>query len=130
MLQRVSAVIIRNKKILLVTGHNSKAHWTPGGGVEENESLEEALKREIKEELNAEVKSSKDYLNYDSEHLMSHKPIRIYCYIVEINGTVKPQKEITSIKWCSKEDIKKRRVIITAGIKDILIPQLIEDNLL
>lgn len=46
------AVIFRRK----ITGNETKEYYAlPGGGVNENESLEECLKRELNEELNIDV---------------------------------------------------------------------------
>lgn len=54
---RVSAIIISNNKILLI--HRKKEgreYWVfPGGGVEEGETNEQALIREVKEETNLDV---------------------------------------------------------------------------
>lgn len=49
---RVSAIIIKDKKILLIHRiKNGDEYWViVGGGVEEGEGLEEALKREVLEE--------------------------------------------------------------------------------
>lgn len=49
---RVQGVIIENNKILLLEhSFKNRRFWAlPGGGVEKNENLEQALKREIKEE--------------------------------------------------------------------------------
>jgi ADP-ribose pyrophosphatase YjhB (NUDIX family) len=59
--KRVAAVIIKGKKILLMYRiKNGREYFVfPGGGVEENESLETALIREIKEEFNIDVKIEK-----------------------------------------------------------------------
>ncbi len=47
--EAVRAIIIKNDKILLI--HSNKGDYKfPGGGVEENESHDEALIREVKEE--------------------------------------------------------------------------------
>jgi ADP-ribose pyrophosphatase YjhB (NUDIX family) len=52
---RVAAIIIRSKRLLLVTGHGSDLYWTPGGKLEGHESLEVALKRALVEELSLHV---------------------------------------------------------------------------
>jgi hypothetical protein len=60
MQKRVRAVIIKNNKILLIKRtKKDSVYWViPGGAVEENETSEDALKRECKEEL-LEAKSQK-----------------------------------------------------------------------
>ena len=59
--QRVAAVIIKERKILLMHRIKDGREYFvfPGGGVEENESLESALVREIKEEFNIDIKIEK-----------------------------------------------------------------------
>lgn len=58
------AVIYRRKK----KDNRIKEYYTiPGGGVEENETNEEALKRELKEELNIEVDIEKYLFKIDTE---------------------------------------------------------------
>lgn len=50
-----AAFIFRGKRLLLI--HNPRKGWeTPGGIIEEGETVIEALKREVKEECNLNVK--------------------------------------------------------------------------
>lgn len=50
------AVIINKKKILLLNIRSTGRFSFPGGGVEIGEKIKNALKREIKEEIGAEIK--------------------------------------------------------------------------
>lgn len=56
---RCQAVIIKNDRILVLRQYNhkrSEEYWMlPGGGLETNESEEECIKREIKEETNLDI---------------------------------------------------------------------------
>ncbi len=57
MQKRVRAIIINEGLVVLIKRIKSdKTYYVfPGGGVEENEGIEQALKREVKEEINVEV---------------------------------------------------------------------------
>ena len=57
---RASAIIVKNAKILLIHRLNhGREYWVlPGGGVEEGETPEQAVTREVKEETNLDVISS------------------------------------------------------------------------
>lgn len=58
----VRGVIIKGKKILMIYRAKSGDYKFPGGGVEEGETYEEALVREIKEETGATILSIKGEL--------------------------------------------------------------------
>ncbi|MBU3144507.1 NUDIX hydrolase [Clostridium sp. CF012] len=53
---RVAGIIIHDNKLLIMKGEHSPYYYIPGGRVAMNELSEYAIIREIKEELNAEVK--------------------------------------------------------------------------
>ena len=58
---RVNGIILRDDKILLLKhdyiGKTGELWAPPGGGLQYGESVDEALKRELKEEINIELKS-------------------------------------------------------------------------
>lgn len=55
---RSSAIIIKNTRILLMHRKKGFEYWTfPGGGVEDGETWEEAVVREVKEETGLITKS-------------------------------------------------------------------------
>lgn len=107
-------IILKDNKILLIKRKNNDYFndlWSnPGGKVEPNESSEDAVIRELKEELDIEVKIVKkisDYHDYKEGTLFG-----IYSgYEVEIlKGTPKinePHK-ITEIKYFSADKLPKK----------------------
>ena len=48
----VGLVIVQNRKLLLAFSKNKNCFYLPGGKIDSNESSEDALRREIAEELN------------------------------------------------------------------------------
>ncbi|MDD4289810.1 MAG: NUDIX domain-containing protein [Patescibacteria group bacterium] len=85
--KRVRAVIIQDKKILTIKRTKFDIiYWViPGGGVEENETNERALVREVKEELGLDIKVKELILK-----MISKKPETIgqeeYFYLCDIVG--------------------------------------------
>src|SRR3989304_8979357 len=58
--ERMAAVIIRDKKLLLVTGFDLGVYWLPGGKPHEGESHLETITREVFEELGVKVNFGKN----------------------------------------------------------------------
>ncbi|MCR5215200.1 MAG: (deoxy)nucleoside triphosphate pyrophosphohydrolase [Eubacterium sp.] len=106
----VAAIIVADKndqKMLFSTqrGYGEfKDGWEfPGGKVEEGESPEQAIVREIKEELDTLIKVEKfiDKIEYDYPDF--HLSMDCFlCSILEGNLVL---KEHEAAKWLSKEDI-------------------------
>ena len=61
----VRALVVRKKKLLLVTGYDADFYWSPGGGIEKNESHLDALTRELEEELGVNIVYPQHYLSYE-----------------------------------------------------------------
>ena len=102
----VAAVIKRNNKIFVTQrGYGEfKDGWEfPGGQVEKGETKEEALIREIKEELDTVIKvdSYLDTIEYDYPDFHLSMDCFI-CSIVEGNLVLKEHEDS---KWIKKEEI-------------------------
>lgn len=103
----VVAAIIQNENKVLATkrgyGEFIDMWEFPGGKIEKDESKIEALKREIKEELNANiiVQDLITTINYDYPHF--HLVMHCYfCLLKDNNFTL---MEHSDAKWLSKEDL-------------------------
>ena len=102
----VAAIIKDNDKIFATQrGYGDlKGGWEfPGGKVEPHETLQEALKREIKEELDVEIEVD-DFLtkieyDYPNFHLSMN------CFFARIiNGKLK-LKEHSNAKWLTSDEL-------------------------
>lgn len=69
MRHRAVGIVIKDGKILLMHRlKNGREYYVfPGGGVEENENFEEALKREMMEELGVEISGQKLLFEFENE---------------------------------------------------------------
>jgi mutator protein MutT len=84
---RVRAVIIKDGKILLIKRIKADiTYWViPGGAVEKNETNEQALIRESKEELGIDVAIKDLLLKIDSEKPETKGQVELF-YLCEIIG--------------------------------------------
>ncbi|WP_165970684.1 NUDIX domain-containing protein [Actinomadura sp. 6K520] len=93
-------------ELLLVREHG-KAHWIfPGGKQEVGESSEQALRREVREELNAEVTQFSD-LGVVQGYTPDGRDLRIHLYCGEIDGEPQASSEISALNWLSRADLRK-----------------------
>lgn len=98
----VTALIVRNGAILMCQRHRDKylgLHWEfPGGKVEPNESFEQALIREVKEELHVDITSHREYyqdvMSYSNGHTYD-----VTFYIVDSFEGEPVNTEFEAIQW-------------------------------
>ncbi|MDO8509046.1 MAG: NUDIX domain-containing protein [Nanoarchaeota archaeon] len=130
MRKRISALIIENKKILLSRDKDLKFYSLPGGALDIGESIQQALSREIKEELNVPIIKSHYYSSYTSFNERLNIRQIDYNYLISINGTPSPSNEIAEIYWFNKEEFQLHpQMFFSPFLKEVL-PKLLEDSLL
>lgn len=104
-----AAVILKDQKILCVQRNENKFEYIskkwefPGGKVEENEQLEETIKREIQEELNIII-GVKSFL-IQVNHQYPDFKLKMDTFICEIiDGNLKLNEHL-DYKWLSVEEL-------------------------
>jgi 8-oxo-dGTP diphosphatase len=104
-----AAIIVENKKILCVQRNKGKYDYIsykyefPGGKLEEGENEEDALKREIAEELNLEIDVAEKFLVVTHEYL--DFDLTMHSYLCKANTEKLVLKEHIDAKWLFKNEL-------------------------
>ncbi len=92
----------------------------PGGKVEDNDTVEETLIKEAKEEADLELKPGKILLKDKSFIRPDEQTVKVFSYLCEVRDVsgLKISDDFTDYKWVTLEDLKS---ISHVGIEDELI---------
>ena len=127
---RIAGIFIKECKLLLVKGKEYKELWTVGGKVDGTETDEECLRRELMEEIGVEITNIKFYKKYPTTSFYNPDiQMEERVYIVSIQGDIKPNAEIESFVWFSKDDYYSKKYPMITHTEEELIPDLIKDNI-
>lgn len=104
---RTKALIINNKNIIL--GNENDIYQFPGGHLEDNETFEECLTREILEETGIEIDSNEikrpfmkvTYLNKDWPEIGKNRKSEIYYYLIETSKN----PDLSKVKYTEHEKL-------------------------
>jgi ADP-ribose pyrophosphatase YjhB (NUDIX family) len=97
-------IAIKNKQILLITDDEDD-YKLPGGRVEEKESLEETVKREVKEETSCDVRVI-DFVDTFTRFLNGTKYI-MFNYRIKLEGNPFPGNEAKTVGWYDYRNCQK-----------------------
>lgn len=117
--KRVSSIVVKDDKILLIhrRKHGDEYWVVPGGGIEEGETIEEGLAREVKEEMGLDLKkfflitTTSEKIHLDGQE----KEIEHYFYLCELSDGEPilggPEAEANSeenwfnLEWVNKNNL-------------------------
>ena len=104
----VNGIIFSKNRILIVKRREGihAGKWAFPGGLVENESLFDALKREIREETGLEILNKKEYISDYCYERENGENTTGTCFLVYAkNEKVKINNEIEEFKWIKEEDL-------------------------
>lgn len=120
----VAAIIKKEDKIFITRrgyGEFIDMWEFPGGKLEEGESKEEALKREIKEELELHIENLKYLTTVDYDYPNFH--LKMDCFICEIAGGKLALNAHNDAKWITFDELDNQKwvpadVLVVDALKD------------
>ena len=104
----VVAAIIRKEDKIFATqrGYGDWKDWWefPGGKMEAGETLEEALKREIREELSTEISVDEFLCTVEYDYPAFH--LTMHCYLCSLLTEALHLNEHEAAKWLTKDELE------------------------
>lgn len=127
-IDKIGGIILKDKKLLVVqkrTKDNRPEYIIPGGKREGKETDIETLARELKEEIQVDLKGVKPFGGFDDIAIFENIPIHIEVYIADIEGEPKCDSEIKSLVWIDR-NYKDYGIELGSVLGKYVVPQLIE----
>ena len=104
----VVAAIICKEDMIFATqrGYGEWKDWWefPGGKMEEGESAEDALCREIREELAVEISVRRFFMTVEYDYPKFH--LVLHCFLCEVKSGILQLLEHEAAKWLKKEELE------------------------
>jgi 8-oxo-dGTP diphosphatase len=129
-IDKLSLIFIKNRKALSSISKGKEVFYFPGGKREEGESDEQALSREVKEELSVKlVPETIKY--YGTFRAQAHgKPpgtiVKMACYTALFSGKLKASSEIEKLVWVDSKNIGEAPPVDKLILEDLKRKNLID----
>ena len=108
-IDKIALLYLKDGKILSTLSKGKDTYYLPGGKRELNETDEQTLIRECKEELTINIRED-TIKYYGTFKAQAHGKaegiiVKMTCYTAEFIGDIKPSSEIQEIRWLNYKDI-------------------------
>lgn len=129
-IDKIAFIYLKDGKILSTLSKGKDTYYIPGGKREENETDEETLIRECKEELDIDIKRDtiKYYGTFEAQAHGKAEGIlvKMTCYIAEFKGELKASSEIQEMKWLDYSNLDVK----ISPVDELIFKDLFEKKLI
>ncbi len=129
MIDKLAWIELKNKSILSTKSYGKDKYYIPGGKREPGETDEQALIREIREELSVIIDpKTLHYFGTFEAQAHGHTEgilVKMTCYSGEYSGSLKTNAEIEEMKWLHYSDKDK-----ISEVDQLIFDYLHQNNLL
>lgn len=128
-IDKIAFIYVKDGRILSTLSKGKDTYYLPGGKRELNETDEQTLIRECKEELSIEIKEDtiKYYGTFKAQAHGKQEGIivKMTCYTAQFMGEMEPSSEIEEIRWLDYTNID-----IVSPVDKIIFKDLHEKGIL
>lgn len=128
-IDKLAWIQIQDKKILSTRSRGKSVYYIPGGKREVGETDQQALSREIKEELSIELlPATIDYMGTFKAQADGYPDgtiVKMTCYTAEYEGEIIPNSEIEEVVWFTYNDKNK-----SSAVDKLIMDKLMENGLI
>lgn|SRR3990167_2591286 len=122
-IDKLAWLCIKEKQLLAARSRGKSVYYIPGGKRESNETDEQALVREIKEELSVDLLPETIKYAAVFKAQAHNKPdgtlVKLSCYYAGFVGEIKPDAEIEEVMYLGYRD-KMKSSVVTQIVMDWL----------
>jgi len=107
-IDKLAWLLVVDGKLLVARSRNKSLYYLPGGKRELGESDQQALSREINEELSVNLVSNSIHYAGTFHAIADGQgdsvTVKLTCYFAEFEGELKASAEIAEINWLAYQD--------------------------
>ncbi len=127
---KVAAVVIKNNEFFMVRKVGKDVWTSLGGKPEQGETEEQALLREIREEIHCDAKIIRKLGDFCAKAVFDDAIVKLSAYLVDLDGEVRlDDPELEDCAFISR-DYKKKGIKMPSSIEEQILPLCVKEGLL
>lgn len=126
MIRKCAAIIIQNKKLLVVRKRGTTVFISPGGKIEPGETQRCCLRRELREELGVELIRATFFGTFERPSAFEKMDLQTHVWSTEVSGNYQALAEIEELRWITGS----AEISVGSVFGECVIPVLVNQGLI